>query len=150
MCSNYLHVSGSPWPPARIRSYLPPPSKRCQVQLPCRRDYGRAPRDAGQPAARAAKPRGPLRPVRAGSQAGRPNGPPDGQIPPIKIVTEAGPPALANGAGGGRPRRKPPGGHRPGTLIKQIIRTIFVADRPHSGTQVRKCLAQDECERGET
>jgi hypothetical protein len=35
MCSNYLHVSGSTWPQARIRCYLPVPSKRCEVQLPC-------------------------------------------------------------------------------------------------------------------
>ena len=100
MCSNYLHVSGSSWPPARIRSYLPTPSKRCQVQLWCRLGDGRAPRDARQPAARPAGPRCLLRPARAGSQASHPNGRPDGQIPVAKIVTEAGQPARAWETGG--------------------------------------------------
>jgi hypothetical protein len=135
MCSNYLHVSGSSWPPARIRSYLSAPSKRCQVQLPPPPGDRRAPCDRRQPAARRARGRCLLRPARAASQAGRPNGRRDGEIPATKIVTDAGHPARARGAGGSRPRRKLPEDHRPLPLLKQMIRTIFVTDRSYSGIQ---------------
>lgn len=146
MCSNYLHVSGSSWPPARIRSYLSAPSKRCQVQLPHPPGDGPVPCDRRQPAARRARRRCLLRPARAASQGGRPDRRRDGEIPATKILTDAGHPARARGAGGCRPRRKLPVDHRPLALLKQMIRTIFVTDRSYSGSQTRKGLAQGECE----
>jgi hypothetical protein len=145
MCSNYLHVPGSTWPLARIRSYLAVPSKRRQVHLPRPPVGARPPGDAKQPASRPTEPTCPsVRPTRAGSQAGRTDGHRDGESPSTKIITEAGHPARARGAGGSRPRPQTAVDHRPLTQLNQTIRTIFLADRPYSGRQNQKYLARNQ------